>query len=48
MPESVRYRYCNKVTQSGTGMLRYQIGMMNAGIPMPVVSASMPMSSYGI
>ncbi len=33
--------------QSGTGMLRYRTEMLDAGIPMPAASASMPMPSYG-
>jgi hypothetical protein len=38
LPEPVRYR--NKGTQSSTGM-------PDAGIPMPVASASMLVPSYG-
>jgi hypothetical protein len=37
MPESARYG--NKVTQSGTGMLRYRTEMMDAGIAMSAGSA---------
>ncbi len=33
--------------QSGTGMLRYRTEMLNAEIPMPAPSASMPMPSFG-
>jgi hypothetical protein len=40
-------RYWNQETQSNTGMLKYRTDMMNAGMPMPVASASMPMPSYG-
>jgi hypothetical protein len=36
----------NKVTQTGTGTLRYQTEMMGAGIQMPAASALMPMPSY--
>ncbi len=36
----------NKETQSGTGMLRYRTEIMDAGIPMPVASASMTMPNY--
>ncbi len=35
-----------RVTQSGTGMLRYRTEMLDAGIPMPAASVSMPMPSY--
>ncbi len=35
-----------RVAQSGTGMLRYRTEMLDAGIPMPAPSASMPMHSY--
>jgi hypothetical protein len=35
-----------RVPLSGTGKLRYRIQMMEPGIPMPVKSASMPMSIY--
>jgi hypothetical protein len=37
MPESVRYG--NKVTQSGTGIIRYRTEMMDAGIAMSAGSA---------
>jgi hypothetical protein len=45
MPEPVRYR--NKVTQSGTGMLRYRTEMYDAEMLMPAASTWMPMPSYG-
>jgi hypothetical protein len=32
--------------QSGTGMLRYRSEKLDAGMPMPAASTSMPMSSY--
>jgi hypothetical protein len=35
----------NKETQSGTGMLQYRTKLLNAGMPMPATSASMPMPS---
>jgi hypothetical protein len=44
--EQVRYR--NKETQSGTGMLQYRTGMLNAGMKMPAASASMSMPFYAI
>jgi hypothetical protein len=47
MPESVRYG--NKVTQSGTGILRYRTEMMDAGIAMSAASALMLMpTSYEV
>jgi len=46
MPEPFRYR--NKGTQSGTGMLRYRTEMQDAGMPKPAASTSMPMPSYGV
>jgi hypothetical protein len=42
-PEPIWYR--NRETQSGTGMLRYWTGMLDAGMPIPVTSALMPMPS---
>jgi hypothetical protein len=44
MPEPVQYR--KKGTQSGTGMLRYQTEIQDAGMPMPAASTSLPMPSY--
>ncbi len=44
MPEPFWYR--NTETQSGAGMLRYGTEMIDAGPPMPVASALMPMPSY--
>jgi hypothetical protein len=38
--------YRNKETQSGTGTLRYRTDVMDAGIPMPLASALMPMPVY--
>ncbi len=35
-----------RVSQSGTGMVRYRTGMLDAAIPMPAASASVPMISY--
>jgi hypothetical protein len=35
-----------RVPQSGIGMLRYRTEMLDAEIPMPAASASMPMPSY--
>ncbi len=47
MPGSVRYG--NKVTQSGTGMVRYRTEMMDAGIAMSAASALMMMpTSYEV
>jgi hypothetical protein len=45
MPEP--FRYWNKETQSGTGILWYWTEMIDAGIPMPAASALMLMPSYG-
>ncbi len=39
-------RYWNKETQSGIWILKYLAKIMNAGIPMPVATAWMPMPSY--
>jgi hypothetical protein len=36
-----QYRYRNKETQSGTGILRYRTETSDAGMPMPVASTSM-------
>jgi hypothetical protein len=44
MPETVWY--WKKRTQSGTRMLRYRTEIQDAGVPMPVASAWMPMPSY--
>ncbi len=46
MPEPFRYQ--NKETLSGTGMLRYRTEMIDAGIPMLAASAFMPMPSYAV
>jgi hypothetical protein len=47
MPECRIVHTGLRVPQSGTGMLRYCIEMLDARIPMPAASASMPMPSYG-
>ncbi len=42
----VQFLTCRNAGLSGTGMLRYRTEMLDAGIPMPAASASMPMPSY--
>jgi hypothetical protein len=44
MPGQVRYR--TKPRQSGIFLVRYRTGIINAGMPMPALVSSMPMSSY--
>jgi hypothetical protein len=46
MPECWTVRHRNKGTQVRYQMLRYRTERLDAGIPMPVALASMPMPSY--
>jgi hypothetical protein len=45
MPGLVRYR--TKPRQSGIFLVRYRTGIIDAGMPMPVLVSSMPLPSYG-